>query len=59
MWGGNLVSDLYYDVMREHQERKCVCTQVGREGDIARAGQFWDGEKDIRKHREAAAEGGE
>lgn len=41
--------EMYYRVMAEHQQNECVCTQVGTEGDKARAGQFWDGTKDKRK----------
>lgn len=47
-WGRELAADLYYDVMRDHEADKCVCTQKGPDGDRARAGQFWDGTVDTR-----------
>lgn len=41
----------YHEVIKEHEDRHCVCTKPGPEGDRARAGQFWDEKRmiDIRK----------
>lgn len=32
----------YSDVLRQHEERGCVCTQETLEGRRAAAGQWWD-----------------
>jgi len=48
---GSLLSqtDAYYVVMKEHQERGCVCTKNTDEGREVRAGQFWRDGKDTRE----------
>lgn len=37
----------YYKAMKAHEERGCVCTKDTLEGRRARAGQWWDEEKQI------------
>lgn len=44
---------VYSQVTAEHQERGCVCSKNTPEGAKARAGQFWDEEKQ-RDSREPA-----
>lgn len=47
--------DSYYRAMKEHEDRRCVCTQKTLEGRKARAGQFWDEETQTdTRDREAA-----
>lgn len=40
--------DYYHDIMKEHEDSKCECTQDTREGAKLRAGQFWIDGKDTR-----------
>lgn len=51
-------TDAYYVVMKEHQDRGCVCTKPTNEGNKSRAGQFWKDGRDTRLDRERG-EGGE
>lgn len=43
------MSEVYAQVLREHEERGCPCTKPGPEGDRLRAGQFWQDGRDTRK----------
>lgn len=45
---GESLGEVYNRVYTEHESKLCVCTRHGLNGDKARAGQFWDGEKDSR-----------
>lgn len=46
--GGLPIADLYDEALSIHEERGCVCTKTGPEGDRARAGQFWVDGRDTR-----------
>ena len=50
-------TDAYYAVMKEHQERGCVCTKPNNEGNKSRAGQFWKDGRDTRLDRKGEGEG--
>lgn len=45
---GDSVTEHYRKVLDEHTAKGCVCTADTVEGQRARAGQFWDGERDVR-----------
>jgi hypothetical protein len=34
-------------VLREHEDRKCICTQNTEEGRRIKAGQWWDEERKV------------
>jgi hypothetical protein len=44
---GRLLTEHYYVVMREAEEQAAVCTQDTLEGRIARAGDYWDAERQL------------
>lgn len=48
-WDGSIdINEAYYAAMKDHEARRCVCTQNNPEGEKARAGCFWDGKRDTR-----------
>lgn len=57
-WGQRyLFNNDYYAAMKDAEERKAPCTQDTLDGAKARAGQWWDEEK--QQDRRIAAQGAE
>lgn len=53
-WGRrDLFGGDYYKAMKDAEERKAPCTQDTLEGAKARAGQFWDEERQCDRRKSA------